>query len=55
MLYDGWKIIVGVIIGIGLLSSPFFFNGLKAAKAPEAELAPKAEAAKRKQITVKTS
>ena len=45
-MYDGWKIILGLIIGIGLFLSPLIFNGLKAAKAPEPELTAKAKEAK---------
>ena len=45
-MYDGWKIIIGLIIGIGLLIFPLFYNGLKAAKAPEPELTAKAKEAK---------
>lgn len=45
-MYDGGKIIAGLIIGIGLLLFPLFYNGLKAAKAPDPELTAKAEEAK---------
>ena len=45
-MYDGWKIVIGLIIGIGLLIFPLFYNGLKAAKAPEPELTAKAKEAK---------
>ncbi|MFH1479821.1 MAG: sulfate reduction electron transfer complex DsrMKJOP subunit DsrJ [Pseudomonadota bacterium] len=45
-MYDGGKIIAGLIIGIGLLLFPLFYNGLKAAKVPEPELTPKAKEAK---------
>ena len=41
-MYDGGKITAGLIIGIGLLMFPFFYNAGKAAKAPEPELTPKA-------------
>ncbi len=46
MIYDGGKIITGLVIGVGLLLAPFFYNAGKAAKAPEPELAPKAKEAK---------
>ena len=42
-MYDGGKIITGLIIGIGLLLFPLFYNAGKAAKAPDPELAPKAK------------
>jgi len=45
-MYDGGKIIAGLIIGIGLLMSPFFYNAGKAAKAPERVLTEKAKQAK---------
>ena len=45
-MYDGGKIITGLIIGVGLLLSPFIYNAGKAAKAPEIELTPKAKEAK---------
>jgi hypothetical protein len=45
-MYDGGKIIAGLIIGVGLLLAPFFYNAGKAAKAPEPELTPKAKEAK---------
>ena len=45
-MYDGGKIIAGLIIGIGLLLAPFFYNAGKAAKAPEPELTSKAKEAK---------
>lgn len=44
-MYDGGKIIPGLIIGVGLLLAPFFYNAGKAAKAPAPELTPKAQAA----------
>jgi len=45
-MYDGGKIIAGLIIGIGLFISPFIYNGLKAAKAPDPQLTEKAKEAK---------
>ena len=45
-MYDGGKIIAGLIIGIGLLLSPFIYNAGKAAKVPEPELTAKAKEAK---------
>ena len=46
-MYDGWKIIVGLIIGIGLLLYPFWPTAGKwAAKAPEPQLTPVAKEAK---------
>jgi hypothetical protein len=44
-MYDGGKIIAGLIIGMGLLLSPFILNGGKAAKAPEPVLTEKAKEA----------
>ena len=44
-MYDGGKILTGLIIGLGLLLSPFIYNAGKAAKAPEPELTPKAKKA----------
>ncbi len=46
-MYDGGKIIVGLVIGLCLLLSPFFFNAGKAAKAPQPELTAKAKEAKK--------
>ena len=46
MYEDGWKIIVGLIIGIGLLLFPFIYDGVRAGKAPEPELTAKAKEAK---------
>ncbi|MEJ2586154.1 MAG: sulfate reduction electron transfer complex DsrMKJOP subunit DsrJ [Deltaproteobacteria bacterium] len=45
-MYDGGKIIIGLIIGLGLLLSPFFYNAGKAAKAPDPVLTAKAKEAK---------
>jgi len=44
-MYDGGKVIIGLIIGMGLFLSPFFLNAGKAAKAPAPELTPKAKEA----------
>lgn len=44
-MYDGAKIIAGLVIGVGLLMAPFFYNAGKAAKAPEPELTAKAKEA----------
>ena len=46
MYDDGWKIILGLIIGIGLLLSPFIYDRVGASKVPEPELTAKAKAAK---------
>ena len=46
-MHDGGKIIAGLIIGIGLFLFPLWYNGLKAAKAPDPQLTPKAEEAKK--------
>ncbi|MCP4666336.1 MAG: cytochrome C [Deltaproteobacteria bacterium] len=47
-MYDGGKIIAGLIIGLGLLAFPFYNNTLfgKAAPAPKPELTAKAKEAK---------
>ena len=45
-MYDGGKIIAGLIIGLGLLSFPVFYNAGKAAKSPERILTVKAKEAK---------
>jgi hypothetical protein len=34
-MYDGGKIIIGLIIGIGLFLSPFFYNAGSSAKPPD--------------------
>ena len=44
-MYDGGKIITGLVIGVGLLLFPVFYNAGKAAKAPEPVLTEKAKAA----------
>jgi hypothetical protein len=44
-MYDGGKIITGLVIGVGLLLFPIFYDGGKAAKVPEPELTAKAKAA----------
>jgi hypothetical protein len=44
-MYDGGKIITGLVIGVGLLLFPVFYNAGKAAKAPERVLTEKAKAA----------
>jgi hypothetical protein len=45
-MYDGGKIIVGLIIGIGLFLSPFIYNAGSSAKAPDPQLTEKAKEAK---------
>ncbi len=45
-MYDGTKILIGLIIGLAFFLSPFFYNAGKAAKAPQPELSPKAKEAK---------
>jgi len=45
-MYDRGKIITGLIIGIGLLLFPFWYNAGKASKPPERELTAKAKEAK---------
>ncbi len=45
-MYDGGKIIAGLVIGIGLLLAPFFYDAGKAAKPPDPQLTPKAREAK---------
>ncbi|MBN1831304.1 MAG: sulfate reduction electron transfer complex DsrMKJOP subunit DsrJ [Deltaproteobacteria bacterium] len=46
-MYDGWKILVGLIIGVILLAYPFWPDAEKwAAKTPEPELTAKAQEAK---------
>jgi hypothetical protein len=44
-MYDGGKIITGLVIGVGLLLFPVFYNAGKASKAPEPVLTEKAKAA----------
>jgi len=44
-MYDGGKIVTGLIIGIILLAFPFWSNVGKASKAPERELTAKAKEA----------
>ena len=44
-MYDGGKILAGLIIGVGLLLAPFFYNAGKAAKAPDPKLTEKAKEA----------
>jgi hypothetical protein len=44
-MYDGGKIIIGIVIGLAILLFPFYSNIGKAAKAPEPELTPKAKEA----------
>jgi len=44
-MYDGGKIIVGLIIGLGLLVSPFFYDIGQVAKPPDPQLTPKAKEA----------
>ena len=45
-MYDVGKIITGLIIGLGLLLFPVYYNAGKAAKAPEPVLTDKAKAAR---------
>jgi hypothetical protein len=45
-MYDGGKIITGLIIGIVLLLFPIYYNAGKAAKTPEPELTARAKEAK---------
>jgi hypothetical protein len=44
-MYDGGKIITGLVIGLALLLFPFFYTAGKASRAPERELTPKAKEA----------
>ncbi|MBE0426815.1 MAG: sulfate reduction electron transfer complex DsrMKJOP subunit DsrJ [Nitrospirae bacterium] len=37
-MYDGWKIIIGIVIFLGLLTVPFFFAGEKATAKPDPKL-----------------
>jgi hypothetical protein len=45
-MHDGGKILIGLIIGVGLLLFPFYYNAGKAAKAPDPVLTEKAKEAK---------
>lgn len=45
-MYDGAKIVTGLVIGLGLLLSPYFYNAGRASKSPQPELSPKAKEAK---------
>jgi hypothetical protein len=45
-MYDFGKIITGLILGLGLLLFPVYYNAGKAAKAPDPVLTDKAKAAK---------
>jgi hypothetical protein len=45
-MYDAGKIIIGIIIGVGLLTFPFWYNMGKAASPPEPKLTEKAREAK---------
>ena len=45
-MYDGAKIATGLVIGLGLLLSPYFYNAGRASKAPQPELSSKAKEAK---------
>ncbi len=42
-MYDGWKIVLGLIIGLGLFLSPLVYNLGGETKAPEPELTAKAK------------
>lgn len=46
-MYDGGKIITGLVIGLALLLFPFFYTAGKAARAPEVELTAKAKEAEK--------
>ena len=46
-MYDGGKIIAGLIVGLGLFLFPVFYNAGKAAKPPDPVLTPKAKEAER--------
>ena len=46
-MYDGGKIITGLVIGIALFLFPVFYNAGKAAKAPEPVLTEKAKQAEK--------
>ena len=45
-MYDGGKIITGLIIGLAFFLFPFYWNSGFASKVPEPELTPKAKEAK---------
>jgi hypothetical protein len=45
-MYDRGKIIIGLVIGLGLLLFPFYYNKGEAKKAPDIVLTDKAKAAK---------
>ena len=45
-MYDRGKIVTGLVIGLGLLLFPFFYNAGEAKKVPEAVLTDKAKEAK---------
>ena len=45
-MYDAGKIIIGIIIGLALLTFPFWYNKGRAAPAPEPKLTEKAKEAK---------
>lgn len=44
-MYDGRKIVIGLVIGLGLFLSPFLYNAGRAAKAPDPVLTEKAKEA----------
>jgi hypothetical protein len=45
-MYDGGKIIAGLVIGLGLFLFPFYYNAGEAKKVPDPVLTDKAKAAK---------